>query len=158
MAGATSLLPTSGVQGECRAELARALLSRRLHSQFHIAKIQKIIEKTKCFPDYFLTKKRCPETKKRKPLTSVSLFSSLGNRSMSPDLTPGACPHDYTNNSRNHQIFWQLFSLNNVQINLTLSRPFYRCGYRGPCGWACRRGDGRRGHARRRALQRPAWR
>ena len=106
----------------------------------------------------FLTKKRCPDTKKRKPLTSVSLFSSLGNRSMSPDLTPGACPHDYTNNSRNHQIFWQLFSLNNVQINLTLSRPFYRCGDRGPCGWACRRGDGRRGHARRRALQRPAWR
>ena len=58
MAETTSLLPTSEVQGECRAELARALLSRRLHSQFHIAKLQKIIEKTKHFPDYFLTKKR----------------------------------------------------------------------------------------------------
>ena len=31
-----------------------------------MAKVQKIIEKTKHFPDYFLTKKRCPDTKKRK--------------------------------------------------------------------------------------------
>jgi hypothetical protein len=35
------------VQGECRAELARALLNRSLHSQFYIAKLQKIIETTK---------------------------------------------------------------------------------------------------------------
>jgi hypothetical protein len=40
-------LPTSEVQGECRAELARALLNRSLHSQFYIAKLQKIIETTK---------------------------------------------------------------------------------------------------------------
>ena len=31
-----------------------------------------------------------PDTKKRKPLTSVSLFSSLGNRSKTPNLPPGA--------------------------------------------------------------------
>ena len=40
-------LPTSEVQGECRAELARALLNRSLHSQFYIAKLRKIIETTK---------------------------------------------------------------------------------------------------------------
>ena len=37
-------LPTSEVQGERRYEISRALLSRSLHSQFHIAKLRKIIE------------------------------------------------------------------------------------------------------------------
>jgi hypothetical protein len=40
-------LPTSEVQGECGAELARALLNRSLHSQFYIAKLQKITDITK---------------------------------------------------------------------------------------------------------------
>ena len=102
MVETTSLLPTSEVQGECRAELARALLSRRLHSQFHIAKIQKIIEKTKHFPDYFLTKstahKRrngsrddfrfsilifwgtCTHTQVPDPMTNVTLFNFDGER------------------------------------------------------------------------------
>jgi hypothetical protein len=47
------------VQGERRTELALVMLSRSLHSRYeliHTAKLQKIIEKTKRFPDYFLTK------------------------------------------------------------------------------------------------------
>ena len=40
------------------------------------------------FSPIFFSQKHHPDEKKRKPLTSVSLFSSLGNRSETPDLTP----------------------------------------------------------------------
>ena len=45
------------------------------------------------FSPIFFSQKHRPDTKKRKPrLTSVSLFSSLGNRSETPDLTLDDCP------------------------------------------------------------------
>jgi hypothetical protein len=69
MAGATSLLPYKDTKNN---------------------------RENQAFPRLFSHKKalsRHEETEAT--LTSVSLFSSLGNISMSPDLTPGACPHDY---------------------------------------------------------------
>ena len=44
-----------------------------------MAKIQKIIEKNKHFPDYFLTKAPPINEETEAAMTSVSLFSSLGN-------------------------------------------------------------------------------
>ena len=53
---------------------------------FHTAKLQKIIEKTKRFPDYFLTKTP-PRHEETEAATDFRfLFSSLGNSSMTPDL------------------------------------------------------------------------
>ena len=84
--------------GERRAELARAMLSRRRGRRsisVATAKLRKIIEKTKHFPNYFLTKAP-PRHKETEAATDFrfSIFSFGGNRSKTPDLTPGACPHD----------------------------------------------------------------
>ena len=64
-------------------------------------KVQIIFEIANVSPIIFSQKHR-PDEKKRKPLTSVSLFSSLGNW----HPYPGACPHDYSvlRNSHIHDL------------------------------------------------------
>jgi len=76
----------SGVQGECRAELARAMLSRSLHSPLHIQmQWQRYYIQKPCFPLPSLSSTFFPlfpdtpryDTKKSAPKYSILLRGAL---------------------------------------------------------------------------------